>query len=414
MKGKIYHLTDNIFTTTGFSTISLNMLNGLSDKGWDCHLQAHNFAGKSPKGNKLDDGTEMKFDMYGNGMQPYSRELLIPRIRELKADIFSVLLDTFMVFPWFLNLDFAPAKSVFYFPSDGGGGMPRRCENILRKVDLPIAMSKFSQKQVWDYYKIKTEYVPHAVNEKLFYKEDKEKAKAKFGLQGKFVIGCVARNQGRKMLDRGIKAIHFFATISKHLPDAVLLFHSDPNDGAAVFSLQELTVRLNLQNRIFFTGMSFFNTFNYSQMRDVFNAMDIFILPTSGEGFGVPIIESMACEVPVICTDYTTTPELVVDNKAGYGVKLVGCDKSMSDMLNQNMNMKEIDLNLMNGTITGSWDVERGLWDIRDAAEKILDLYNDKNKREEMGKNGREAVLKEYTWDIVNDKFDKLFANLIK
>lgn len=413
-KGKIYHLTDNPFSTTGFSTVSLNVLNGLDERGWDCQLQAHNFVGRSPKGNKLDDGTEMKFKMWGNGAQPYSQDLLVPRIRELKPDIFSVLLDTFMVFPWYLNLDFAPAKSVFYFPSDGGGGMPKQCEAVLKKCDLPIAMSKFAQKQVYDYYNIRSEYIPHAVNEKLFFPvKDKEEVKTKFGLQGKFVVGCVARNQGRKMLDRLFKA---FVKFARKAPDAILFMHTDPTDVAQIFDMGNIIKRLNLQNRVVFSGMTFFNSFDYSQMNDVFNAMDIFVLSTSGEGFGVPIVEAMACEVPVVCTDYTTTPELVIEHNAGLGVKLLGTkdNQRMSTLLKQGLNMREIDLILDIGTISGSWDVERGLWDDDDAAEQMMKLYSDKNLRMEMGKNGRIAVLEEYTWDIVNDKFDKIMGDLIK
>lgn len=412
-KGKVYWLTDNPYSTTGFSTVSLNVLNGLDTKGWDCYMQAHNFIGRSPKGNKLDDGTPMNFKMFGNGQQPYSQELLMPRIRELKADVFGVLLDTFMVWPWFMNLDFAPSKSLFYFPSDGGGGMPRDCHNVLRKVDMPVAMSKFAQKQVKDYYNIDVEYIPHAVDEKLFFPlKNKEEIKAKFGMQGKFVVGCVARNQGRKMLDRLFKAFKKFAV---QVPNAVLLMHSDPNDVAQVFSMQHLITRLNLQNRVVFTGMNFFNSFNYSQMNEVFNAMDIYAMGTSGEGFGVPIVESMACEVPVICTDFTTTPELVVNHNAGLGVKLLGEGSiRMSELLNKGMNMKKIDELMESGTITGSWDVERGLWDDDDAAKQMMRLYKDANLRKEMGKNGRIAVLEEYTWDKVVDKFDKVMEGMIK
>ncbi len=46
----------------------------------------------------------------------------------------------------FMNIDTSPAKTFFYFPSDGGGGLPIGCEAILKKINVPIAMAKFGQK----------------------------------------------------------------------------------------------------------------------------------------------------------------------------------------------------------------------------------------------------------------------------
>ena len=34
------------------------------------------------------------------------------------------------------------------------------------------------------------------------------------------------------------------------------------------------------------------------EMVDIYNMMDVFALPTAGEGFGIPTIEAMACGKP--------------------------------------------------------------------------------------------------------------------
>jgi glycosyltransferase involved in cell wall biosynthesis len=44
---------------------------------------------------------------------------------------------------------------------------------------------------------------------------------------------------------------------------------------------------------------------------DIYNMMDVFALPTAGEGFGIPTIEAMSCGKPVVITNYTTGFELV-------------------------------------------------------------------------------------------------------
>ena len=42
-----------------------------------------------------------------------------------------------------------------------------------------------------------------------------------------------------------------------------------------------------------------------------YNAMDVFLLPSKGEGFGIPIMEAQACGTPVITTKCTAQKELM-------------------------------------------------------------------------------------------------------
>lgn len=103
----------------------------------------------------------------------------------------------------------------------------------------------------------------------------------------------------------------------------------------------------------------------------------------------------MACEVPCLVTDYTTTQEIILDNKAGEGIKLSGTE--YVDMFKEGQ--ENYDMKKMNGTLTGSWDVERGICDVHDAAEKIIKWYNNPELLREYGKNGRKAVLEHYDFD---------------
>jgi len=386
---KIYWLSDSPMTVTGYATISTNILNYLSSKGHECIFQAHNYIGQDiPPGLPFKDGRKLNFTIMGNGKIAYSQDLLMPRIRELKPDVFGVLLDSFMLYPWALNLDFAPAKSILYFPSDGGGGLPQGCENILKKFNVSVAMSKFAQKQALEQYGIKSEYIPHAIDTSNYYPIDegsRMELKRKWGFQDKFVVGSVFRNQGRKMADRMIKA---FAKFAKTHPDAILFMHCDPQDISAVFDINLLIQRHNIQNRCVFSGMKFYKGFDYKQMNEVYNLMDVFFLSTSGEGFGIPTIEAMGCEIPCVVTDYTTTHELLLDDGVcGIAVPIV------TDW-------------------TGSWTVERGVIDIDKAVQALETLYENKELRKLYGKVGREKVLKNYDWNVVGPQWDKLIRRL--
>lgn len=386
---KIMWLSDSPLTVTGFATISWNICNKLVEAGHEVFFIAHNYAGQPiPPGLTLQDGTKLNFTILSGGPKPYGMDMIIPYLRKYKPEVFGVLLDTFMLFPWFMNLDLAPAKTIFYFPSDGGGGLPLQCENILKKVHYPVAMAKFGQQQCKDIHNLYTRYIPHAIDTKIYYpltQEEIKKIKQQWGLENKFIVGVVARNQGRKMLDRTIKS---FAIFCKNHPDAMLFMHTDPFDMAAPFNMVELISRYKLQNRVIFSGMKFYDGFDYKKMNEVYNIMDVFFLTTSGEGFGVPIIEAMACEIPVVATDYTTTQELIVEE----GV--CGIPAKLSSEL------------------TGSWNVERGIMDDNAGAEALETLYQNPELRKQMGKIGREKVNKFYNWDVVGKQWNDLIKEI--
>lgn len=393
------------------------MTNYLIEQGHEVHWLANGHIGKTIDYAKLEDGTEIKSKTYGRIGHQYFADIISDHLKKTKSDILLIILDTFMFHGdpnnpqngWFLKIDHNPAKAIFWYPSDGGGGMPTGCELILKKCDCVVAYSKFAQQQVKDYYGLETEFIPLSTESKRFYRypeEQREALKKAWGLQGKYIVGSVFRNQPRKFPDREIKA---FYHVAKKIPNAILLLHTDPNDPAQPFRMSQLIRRLKLDNRIIFTGMNAMNSFDWDKMRDVYNLMDCFFLSTSGEGWGIPIVEAMATEVPVIITDYTTTQEIVKDNNAGFGVKLAGTEEI--NMFDQSQT--DYDIKVMNGTITGTWEVERGICDIKDAANKIIWIYENKEKARIMGLNGRKAVLEQYDAPIVNKKWEELMLKLV-
>ena len=416
---KVCILSDSPFLSTGFSNQSKLLAKYLSEKGHEIHYFASAYGGQTIIHSKLEDGTEFNYKIYGQRTGYFSAELS-ELIKKIKPDIFYVLLDTFMLHGqprnpgagWFLNVDTSPARTVMWFPSDGGARLPLSCELILNKFDKPVAMSKFGQKQCLDIHNIKTDYIPHGTEPDRFYKlpdDQRNELRKKWDLDGKFVIGSVFRNQPRKNPDKYFKT---FNLIKDKIPNAVLLLHTDPNDQAGQILLQNQIAKYNLENRVRFTGMNAIDAFDWNKMNEVYNLFDLFFLPTSGEGFGIPIIEAMACEIPVIATSYTTTPELVELNNAGYGAKLAGCEKL--DLFK--LHSKEYDEQSDNGTLTGGlWEVERAFVDVKDAAEKIIFMYNNPEMMKQMGENGRKAVLEQYSFnDHVGPAFEKLFEELIK
>lgn len=386
---KILWLSDSPTTVTGYANDSINIMNGMVERGWSVDFLGHNYLGQMLKAPiTFEDGYQLKFNLHGSGREQYCKDKIIPYIHKYNPDIFGIHLDTFMLFPWLLEMPLNRTRSVFYFPSDGAGGLPLGCEQILKKMNYSVAMSKFAQKQAKEVHGVDTGYIPAGIKPGIFFpleEETKKQLKAKYGLGDKFVVGSVFRNQGRKMADLMVKA---FAVFAKDKDDVILFMHSDPNDVAAVSNLQALAHRLGILNKIRWSGMNFYNGFTTTQMNEVYNIMDVFTLSTSGEGFGIPTVEAMACGIPVVIPDNTTAPELVMeDGQAGL-------------------------LSKSAASITGSWNVERDIPDINDLARCYQELYDNPDRRKEFGKNGIKKVAEKYTWEVINKQWNELFEKM--
>jgi glycosyltransferase involved in cell wall biosynthesis len=71
----------------------------------------------------------------------------------------------------------------------------------------------------------------------------------------------------------------------------------------------------------------------YSDMPVLYNSMDILIMPTVREGFGLSVAEAMACGLPVVATNCSALPELIDHGKGGFLCN-IGDKKAFAEKIN--------------------------------------------------------------------------------
>ena len=122
----------------------------------------------------------------------------------------------------------------------------------------------------------------------------------------KKIIISVGRLTPEKNFDTLIQA---FAIVAKTHPEAILAIIGD---GPETESLQKLTKKLGIKNRVDFVGRV-----PFEQMPSHLKAADYFAFASITETQGLVTLEAMAADLPVIAVDATGTSDIVEDGKDG-------------------------------------------------------------------------------------------------
>jgi hypothetical protein len=150
-------------------------------------------------------------------------------------------------------------------------------------------------------------------------------AKQAFGYEGQFVILSDVRNNPRKLLPRTLDIFRRFAADKD---DVLLHLHCDPDDSVARTPYYFYDVRsdiafLNLTSKVRLTpGMSLSTGgLPITQLAQIYQAADVHLLASWGEGFGIPTLQAAASGVVPLASDYTASRELVLGHGEAIGVR---------------------------------------------------------------------------------------------
>lgn len=397
---------DAVLCSTGFSTVMKNLLRILYATG------KYNFTciGINHDGSPYDQKqfpyiiypavSPLSIDKVYNDV--YGRQKTIDFARTGQFDMIFLLNDTFIIetfLPTMLEMRSKMPKEkqfpiIYYFPIDGE---PKKTwiENVVAKVDFPVAYTEYAKRECLKHVPglDRMPVIYHGVNKSTFYPlpaEEVDAFKKTFFPKhhDKFIVLNVNRNQPRKDLYRTFAAFKLFHDTN---PDTFLFINAQAADVGG--NLLEIAEHYGLKYDEDWACPS--GSFNANQgypiqvVNQLYNACDMGISTTLGEGFGLSMVEFMATKKPIVFPNNTAIPEIVGSNEEyGYMCK-------SGETINDWICLGTPDNNLL-----------RPLTNVLDMADKMDYIYKHYDEAKVKAELAYERV---WTWEQVGEQWKDVF-----
>jgi glycosyltransferase involved in cell wall biosynthesis len=234
-----------------------------------------------------------------------------------------------------------------------------RLENVLLRYDnVVIANSNAVKNRLVEKYRILKNniiVINNGINIDYFIEEKKNRE-----IKNRNTIGTVARLIPEKGIDTLLEA---FSLYKKKYPYAILAI---VGNGIEKEKLENLTIRYEIQNHVTFLGSQ-----NALFVKEFLRTLDIFVLPSRVEGFGISLIEAMASGVLVLGSRVDGISEIIEDGYNGFLFEKNNAH-SLFDKLVEITNLGNNAEPIINHAI----DTVREKYNIKEYCEKLDSLYN--------------------------------------
>ncbi|MCK4533519.1 glycosyltransferase [bacterium] len=239
-------------------------------------------------------------------------------------------------------------------------------KKILKEASVIQAVSENEIKEIYRFVRNENIFhLPNGVNLKTFEnipsKNTIEKSYPQ--LKNKKVILFLGRVYPKKGLDLLAKA---FGVVLKKRNDVQLIIAGPNNNVHKKEIVKILKHEQALENSIF-TGMLTGNN-----KLAVLSRADIFVLPSSFEGFSISVLEAMASKLPIVITSRCNFPE-IEEVKAGVVIEP----------------------------------------DVTQLVNSLVRLLDNLQLCKEMGKNGQQLISEKFTWDRIADRMIELYQDTL-
>jgi glycosyltransferase involved in cell wall biosynthesis len=246
--------------------------------------------------------------------------------------------------------------------------LTKSTEFVARHADHLVAVSEFTKQSLlqhnWGAQSERITVIPEGVDQEHFYPrgiEEVGRVRKRYSIHGDYLF-FVSTIQPRKNVIGLLEA--YAQARSSFTTNPTLVLAGKP--GWKFEEVKEAIDRLHLQSAVTYLGRV-----PDEDLPGLFSGAEVFVYPSFVEGFGLPVLEAMACGTPVLASQSGAIPE-------------VGADAALY------------------------FDPKR----VEHMAQQMVRLVQDKSLAQELIKKGYERV-RHYTWEKTAQNLILLWEKLL-
>lgn len=137
--------------------------------------------------------------------------------------------------------------------------------------------------------------IPNMIDAQLYLSlpGEKEEVKDEMGLGGKYIVGSIGRVAPIKNYELAIEAV---SVLNRRGEETYFVCYGRLDNDTYLAKLLDMAANLNISDKILFMG-------NTTIVAHVIKAFDVFLMPSTTEGFGMAAIEAQAAAIPTLLSD---------------------------------------------------------------------------------------------------------------
>ncbi len=232
----------------------------------------------------------------------------------------------------------------------------------LEQSDAVTSVSRFLREKTITNFNTQKEIevIPNFVDTTLYTPGRNCRLREQVAPNGEVILGHVSNFRAVKRVP---DTVYILEKVLEVMPAKLVLV----GDGPERTETERLARDLGIIDHVKFLGKQ-------NGLPQILSAMDIFLLPSQSESFGLSALEAMSCGVPVVATSSSGIPEVVVHGETGY-VAEIG-------------------------------DVQR-------MAKYVVDILTNKKKRDTFSENARRRAVEMFDTELVIPKYEELYKRVL-
>ena len=190
----------------------------------------------------------------------------------------------------------------------------------------------------------------------MFSKTIRKEYREKLGINDKFVIGHVANMTYEK---NHMFLLRVFKALAEENPNMILML---VGDGMLRGSIEAYISENDLEDNVLLLGRR-------SDVAQLYQCMDIFVLPSLFEGLPVTLVEAQCSGLPCIVSDHITREVDVTNNITHIGIQESDISKWKETIINSIDNVDLI------GRNKGAEILSKSRFSIKHCVDELLEIY---------------------------------------